>query len=129
MRLLLDTHIFLWYILDDKRLPTRWRAHLRDPANSVFLSIISIWEACLKYQLGKLPLPDDPALFLPAQRHAHQIESMALTEGCFRHLQNLPNLHKDPFDRVLICQAIENDCQFVTDDATILTYPAHVLPM
>jgi PIN domain nuclease of toxin-antitoxin system len=54
---------------------------------------------------------------------------MPVNEGCLRHLQNLPSIHKDPFDRLLLCQAIERHCQLVTDDAAILTYPAPVLSL
>ena len=129
MRLLLDTHIFLWYILKDARLPLRWHTLLRDPANMVFLSAVSVWEACIKYQLGKLPLPNEPAEFLPLQRAAHQIEAMPVSEDCLRHLRTLPFIHKDPSDRILLCQAIENNCLLVTDDADILKYPAPVLAL
>jgi PIN domain nuclease of toxin-antitoxin system len=57
MRLLLDTHVFLWFISADARLPARWRDVIRDPGNEVFLSVVSVWETMVKYALGKLPLP------------------------------------------------------------------------
>ncbi len=68
MKILLDTHIFLWYISGDSKLPTDIRDAIRDPNNEVYLSAISIWEAIVKYQLGKLPLPDRPETYLPKQR-------------------------------------------------------------
>jgi PIN domain nuclease of toxin-antitoxin system len=123
VRLLLDTHVFIWYLLDDPRLPPRWRSELQNSANTVFLSVVSTWEACLKHHLGKLPLPDDPATLFPLQREAHLIEPLPLTDGCLRHLRDLPAIHNDPFDRVRICQAIEQSCRLVTDDASILLYP------
>jgi PIN domain nuclease of toxin-antitoxin system len=90
MKLLLDTHVFLWLILNDPKLTEDIRVLLRDPSNEVYLSVISVWEACLKYQLGKLPLPEQPSYLLPTQRVAHQIGSMPVTEHCMRHLQHLP---------------------------------------
>jgi PIN domain nuclease of toxin-antitoxin system len=57
MRLLLDTHIFLWFISADAQLPAVWRDSIRDPRNDVFLSVVSVWEAMVKYAIGKLPLP------------------------------------------------------------------------
>ena len=67
MRLLLDTHVFLWYITADPKLPASFRAASQDPANEVYLSVASVWEAVTKYQLGKLPLPTPPAEYLPQQ--------------------------------------------------------------
>lgn len=65
MRLLLDTHVFLWYITADPKLPATFRAASQDPANEVYLSVASVWEAVIKYHLGKLPLPASPADYLP----------------------------------------------------------------
>jgi PIN domain nuclease of toxin-antitoxin system len=70
MKLLLDTHIFLWYIAGDKKLPTRFRTAIQDPANEVYLSAASVWEAVIKHRLGKLPLPTPPAVYMPVQRAA-----------------------------------------------------------
>jgi PIN domain nuclease of toxin-antitoxin system len=68
MRLLLDTHVFLWFISADAQLPAVWRDRIRDPRNEVFLSVVSVWEAMVKYALGKLPLPHPPEDYLPTQR-------------------------------------------------------------
>jgi len=73
MKLLLDTHIFLWYISNDKRLSKSAQNSIRDINNQVYLSVVSIWEAIVKYKLGKLPLPYSPELYLPIQRNQHQI--------------------------------------------------------
>ena len=77
MKLLLDTHIFLWYISADSQLPSAFRDAIRDPANEVYLSVASVWEAVIKYALGKLPLSDAPAVYLPRQREAYQITATA----------------------------------------------------
>ena len=78
MKLLLDTHIFLWFINGDAKLTPSLRDHIRDPNNDVYLSVASIWEATVKYQLGKLPLPESPEKYLPNQRIRHQIESLSI---------------------------------------------------
>jgi PIN domain nuclease of toxin-antitoxin system len=78
MRLLLDTHIFLWYISADPQLRVTFRNAIRDPANEVYLSVASVWEAVIKHALGKLPLPEAPAEYLPRQRQAHRIAALVL---------------------------------------------------
>jgi PIN domain nuclease of toxin-antitoxin system len=73
MKILLDTHIFLWFISSDSRLSTDVRDAIRDPDNEIYLSVVSVWESIVKYQLGKLPLPEPPETYLPKQRELHQI--------------------------------------------------------
>jgi PIN domain nuclease of toxin-antitoxin system len=96
---------------------------IKDPKNSVYLSVASIWEAIIKYQLGKLPLPESPEVYLPKQRDRHQITSLTIDEESIAHLTKLPPLHRDPFDRLLICQAIQNDLIIITVDQKIRSYP------
>jgi len=127
MKLLLDTHIFLWYISADKKLSPRFREEIRNPENQAYLSIISLWEIIIKYQIGKLPLPEPPQSFLPLQRQRHQIESLPLDEQSVRYLGQLPQLHRDPFDRMLVCQANTNQMTLVTSDSAILQYSVAVL--
>src|SRR6266446_1133780 len=118
MRLLLDTHVFLWFVSADPSLPIAYREHIEDAANEVYLSIASVWEAVIKYALGKLPLPGQPDVYLPAQRALHQIESLVIDAATFPYLANLPGLHRDPFDRILIAQALQHDLTILTvDDA------------
>lgn len=105
MNLLLDTHIFLWFISADARLPDQFRDAIVSPSNTAFLSVVSIWECIIKYELGKLPLPQPAAIYLPEQRVAHRIESLPVTEDVLLHLASLPPLHRDPFDRLLIAQS------------------------
>ncbi|HUE74318.1 MAG TPA: type II toxin-antitoxin system VapC family toxin [Pirellulaceae bacterium] len=122
MRLLLDTHVFLWYITGDMRLPATFETAIREPANDVYLSVASIWEAVIKHGAGKLPLPAPPEEFLPRQRIAHQIQSLSLDEEALVHLARLPLLHRDPFDRALLAQALQHDLTLVTVDSTIKGY-------
>lgn len=127
MRLLLDTHIFLWFISGDDRLPKAMYQSIRDVDNQVFLSVVSLWEATVKYQLGKLPLPHSPSSYLPLQRERHQISCLPLDEGSVSHLAELPQIHRDPFDRMLICQAVEHDLTLVTVDDVVSAYPVPTL--
>ena len=122
MRLLLDTHIFLWFISADARLPRVIRDHIRDPDNDVYLSVVSIWEAMIKNQIGRLPLPQSPETYLPEQRERHRVSSLGLDEPSVMRLAKLPLLHRDPFDRILICQAMEHDLAIATLDAAIFSY-------
>jgi PIN domain nuclease of toxin-antitoxin system len=127
MRLLLDTHVFLWFISGDARLPTDWRESIRDADNAVYLSVVSLWEALVKYRLGKLPLPHPPESYLPTQRARHQIASLSLDEASVCHLSILPAVHRDPFDRMLVCQALEHGLSIVTVDPVFGAYPASIL--
>ncbi|MGI8638917.1 MAG: type II toxin-antitoxin system VapC family toxin [Pyrinomonadaceae bacterium] len=122
MKLLLDTHIFLWLISGDARLPILFRDVIREPINTVYLSTASLWEIIIKYQLGKLPLPQSPEIYIPRQRLNHQIKSLAVSESSLKYLVSLPNLHRDPFDRVLISQALGNNLIIITVDPEILNY-------
>lgn len=124
MRLLLDTHIFLWFISGDSRLPVGVQSAIQDPTNEAYLSVVSLWEAIIKYQLGKLPLPQPPEIYLPQQRVAHRIASLAVDEASVAQLATLPPLHRDPFDRLLICQALQHGLTLATVDAAIRAYPA-----
>ncbi|QDZ40592.1 type II toxin-antitoxin system VapC family toxin [Euhalothece natronophila Z-M001] len=127
MRILLDTHIFLWFISGDTRLSKDVRDAIRDPDNEVYLSAISVWEAIVKYQLGKLPLPEHPETYLPKQRDLHQIASLDLNESSVLQLAKLPTLHRDPFDRMLICQALQNGLTIATVDTAVRAYPVNVM--
>jgi PIN domain nuclease of toxin-antitoxin system len=122
MRLFLDTHVFLWYISGDKKLTDEARDHIRTPMNEVYLSVVSLWEAMIKYQIGKLPLPQMPETYLPEQWERHRISSLSLDESSVKQLAKLPPLHRDPFDRMLICQALEPDLKIVTVDPSIRAY-------
>jgi len=96
-------------------------------ADGVYLSVVSVWEATIKYHLGKLPLPEAPHPWLMVQREQHGIESLPVFESTIAHLSSLPLHHRDPFDRLLICQAIHHDLQIVTVDPFIRPYPVKLL--
>jgi len=105
MTLLLDTCEFLWFISGDAALPARTKHEIQNPNNEVFLSVVSLWEIIIKHTLGKLPLPQSPDIYIPAQRDSHGIRSLSLEESSVKKLAALPLIHRDPFDRMLVCQA------------------------
>ena len=123
MNLLLDTVAFLWWVTDDPALSDQAARLIRDPSRRVFLSAVSVWESVVKHSLGKLPLPEDPVSLLPRLRADSGFEELPLTEKSVLQLQRLPPLHRDPFDRMLLCQAIEHGLTLVTPDQDIRQYP------
>lgn len=127
MRILLDTCEFLWLISGDARLSTPVASAVRDPQNLVFLSAVSFWEISLKHSIGKLPLPQPPAQFIPLQREKHLITSLALDETAVAQLSGLPFLHRDPFDRMLICQAKAHGLKIASSDSLIRQYTVDLL--
>jgi len=128
MKLLLDTHVFLWFIVGSNRLPSHWRASIESTSNDVYLSVISVWEAIIKHGIGKLALPKDPGEYLPAQRRRHQISDLELDEASVARLTKLPAIHRDPFDRMLACQALEHDLVLMTVDPVFRSYSVSILP-
>lgn len=126
MRLLLDTHIFLWFISADDRLSKAVRDSLRNPENEVYLSVVSLWETIVKCQIGRLSLPQPPETYLTLQRERHQISSLPLDEASVSRLPQLPLIHRDPFDRMLICQAMEHGLTLLTVDDVVASYPVSI---
>ena len=127
MRILLDTITFLWVAADAPELSANARELFADPTNEVYLSSVSAWEIAVKYSLGKLPLPELPAVFVPAQRKQHGIDALPLDEESTLHLPRLPALHKDPFDRMLVCQAVVQQLVILTPDDLINQYAVRTI--
>ena len=123
MKLLLDTHIFLWLIDDDQRLSEQYRQAIQNPNNQKFLSVVSIWECVIKHQIGKLDFPSSPETYLPKERRKHLIKTLTVDENSIVQLVKLPLLHKDPFDRLIMAQALQHDLIIMTEDKLILAYP------
>ena len=129
MRLLLDTHIFLWYVTADPKLEDKHAALIRDSANDAFLSVASIWEAIAKHSRGKLPLPAPITRYVRDLRQEQRIAVLPLDEGSTMRLLSLPPVHRDPFDRMLVCQAIEHDLVLMTADRILPSYPVKILAL
>ena len=127
MRLLLDTCTFLWLVDDHPSLTARAREAIVDPANDVYLSDASAWEIVIKHALGRLELALAVDDYLPHQRELHGIESLPICEQATLALAKLPARHRDPFDRILVAQAIIDGCSLVTPDPLIKVYPVSIL--
>jgi PIN domain nuclease of toxin-antitoxin system len=127
MKLLLDTSTFLWMIADSDRLSKRARTAIADPDSEVWLGVVSLWEISIKQKIGRLDLPGPAWSYATAARERHGIESLSLTEPAVAHLAKLGEVHKDPFDRMLVCQAIEHDLLVVTNDPLVCQYPVKTL--
>ncbi len=123
MRLLLDTVAFLLAATDDPRLSSRSRAILEDPDNTLYLSAASAWEIGVKHASGKLPLPQSPERYVPRLREEMRIETLPLSEETALRAGRLPGIHGDPFDRMLVSQAISMGLTIVTPDEAIRQYP------
>jgi PIN domain nuclease of toxin-antitoxin system len=127
VKLLLDTCTFLWLALGSPRLSAAVLPLLQDRGNEVFLSSASVWEISTKWQAGRLPLPQPPHQFIPRQRSLHLLTPLAIQEEDVLHLHRLPGLHRDPFDRILVCQAISQGLAILTPDPDISQYPVRVI--
>lgn len=119
MKLLIDTHVFLWWCADDRRLSAAERGSIRDAANEVYLSAASVWEITIKEALGRLVVPER----VSAAALRLGFEALPVT---FEHAEatfQLPPLHRDPFDRMLVAQARVESLTLVTRDPSIRSYP------
>ena len=129
MKLLLDTCVILWLMMESKKISPVMREILANPANSRYLSAASVWEVVVKWQTGKLKLPKPPAEFFAEIKARGKLRPLAIDDASALQLHKLPARHADPFDRMLICQAIENGMTVVTPDELITQYPIKTLWM
>ena len=127
MRLLLDSCTFLWIVADDPHLSATARTMFRDPANETFLSAVSAWEIAVKNSLGNMPLPEPADRYVPTFRIRELIEPLPLSEAMALEVVRLPMIHRDPFDRLLICQAIAEGMAILTPDQLIRQYPVRTI--
>jgi PIN domain nuclease of toxin-antitoxin system len=127
VKLLLDTCAFLWFQADSPELSPIARAHILDSTNEVYLSAVSVWEIARKYAQGGISLPSHPSTLIPAVRKESGIESLSLTETDALAAEKLQLFHKDPFDRMLIAQALMGGLAIVTSDRAFEPYPVRVI--
>ncbi len=125
MQLLVDTHLLLWSVAASKKLPPTAREMLTDPANDVFYSAVSVWEIAVKSGLGRDDFQVDMPSLLQAFVTAGFVE-LAITSTHAARVTSLPDLHKDPFDRLLVAQALSEPALLLTNDAQLGQYGAHV---
>ena len=127
MKLLLDTCSFIWLATGDPALSADARAVFEDEENDAFLSAVSAWEIAVKNLLGGLRLSEPPERFVPKYRSVHKIESLSLNEEMALQVRTLPRVHRDPFDRMLVCQAIAEGMTILTPDELIRQYPVKTI--
>jgi PIN domain nuclease of toxin-antitoxin system len=127
MKILLDTHAFLWWVADDPKLSTNAKAIIANPDNEIYLSVVSAWEIIIKVGTGKLTLMEPPETYIPSRIASNQFEILSVQMPHILRINSLPNFHKDPFDRLLIAQGIEEDLLIVTIDNLIVQYPVKTI--
>lgn len=123
MRLLLDTHALLWFLLNDPQLSEPALHAIADPNNDVFVSPASYWELAIKIQLGKYSLPEPLGQFMEREIAANEFEVVPILPAHAEVLTTLPTYHRDPFDRLIIAQAMHENLTVVTYDAAFAAYP------
>ena len=127
MKLLLDTHVLLWWLIGSRRLGKGARQAIGDPINVVFVSAVSAWEVAIKRALAKLPVPPNVATWLPVEMAANGFLALPITVAHATAVEHLPPHHRDPFDRLLIAQAHAEQLTLVTSDLAMSPYGALLL--
>lgn len=122
MNVLLDTHTFLWFIAGSKNLSPKARKLIEDEANRVFLSAASLGEIAIKVSLGKLALSEPFETLIPAQLEMNSIEMLGISVSHASQVASLPFHHRDPFDRLLVSQALTEEIPIVSADEALDTY-------
>lgn len=122
MNLLLDTHVFLWFLNDDSRLLAPVREIIENPKNHKWISMASCWEIAIKTGLKKLDLGEPAATFLPRELAANKFDMLNIELQHATFVETLPEFHKDPFDRLLIAQATLNQFSLVSADVIFDKY-------
>jgi len=123
VRLLLDTHVLLWWLSDEEKLTSEARDAIADPENTIYLSAVVVWEIRIKEAIGKLSLPD---AFIETLARQAFVE-LPITVEQANEISRLPDIHRDPFDRLLIAQAVVEDLTIITRDSVIPDYPVRVV--
>jgi len=127
MKILLDTHAFLWWITDDQKLSSRAREVISDAENELFFSAASGWEISIKVQLGRLKLPEEPERFIPEQLRMNFIRSLPIQMRHALFVSTLPNHHRDPFDRMLVAQAQLEEMSILSADLQMSRYQVELI--
>ncbi len=122
MKLLLDTHTFLWFVAGDTQLSPTARRMIEDLGNKRYISIASIWEMSIKHGIGKLPFAQPIEIFIPTQLQLNRIDILPITQEHAFYAGQLPMHHRDPFDRMLIAQSIVEAIPLVSADTSFVAY-------
>jgi PIN domain nuclease of toxin-antitoxin system len=127
MKLLLDTHAFLWWDSEPARLSATAFNACKDPSNILILSTVSVWEMQVKSQLGKLTLNLPLSEIIKGQQETNKLIILPMALEHVLALQDLPPYHKDPFDRLLVAQAKVEEAVLVSHDSVLVNYPVQLL--
>ena len=127
MRALLDTHAFLWWVTDDPQLSSTSRSIIANSGNILFLSVASVWEIIIKTKSGKLTLPEPVEEYIPNRLALNRFESLDIQLTHTLQVATLPNIHRDPFDRILIAQSQVENLPIVTIDQKIVQYSVEII--
>ena len=127
MKILLDTHIFLWALTDDVRLSEAQREAYLSEHSELYLSHASLWEILIKTRLGRLSLPEPTMAYVIRQMEKNRVSPLSIQLAHLANLESLPNVHRDPFDRMLIAQARAEKMAILTSDALIRQYDVESL--
>lgn len=128
MRLLLDTHVWLWLQVAPERLSERSLAIVSDSSNELLLSAASAWEIAIKHALGKLRLPSPPGEYVPRRLETSGTTALPVELRHALHVATLPAHHRDPFDRLLVAQAQLERLPLISADPQLAAYDVEVLP-
>ncbi len=127
MRILLDTHAFLWWVTDDEQLSRRARRIISDGNNEVFFSAASAWEIAIKSTLGRVTLPEDAERYIPKQVEENAFQVLPVRVQHALRVATLPDVHRDPFDRLLVAQALIEELAILSKNPRLAGYSARVL--
>ena len=127
MKLLLDTHVLLWWLVSPERVAEPARRAIADPQNEVYVSAATGWEMAIKAGLGRLPVPPDLRSWLPERLTAERLTPIPVTLTHALGVERLPLHHRDPFDRILIAQAAAEEIAIVTRDRAFQPYGVRLL--
>lgn len=127
MKVLLDSHAALWVATGDERLPEAVRDLIADTRTRVVLSVATMWELTLKVGVGKLRLPDSPEVYFEGLVHEFGYDVLPVHQRHVAALAELPAIHPDPFDRMLVCQALVEDLELVSGDESLTRYPVRTI--
>lgn len=127
MKLLLDTHAFLWWVADDPQLSATAKNMIANSNNTIYFSVASAWEIIIKVGTGKLVLPENPEIYIPSRLISNQLETLPIFISHVLKINSLANFHKDPFDRLLIAQSLVENIPIITIDRLITQYPVKII--
>ena len=127
MKVLIDTHCWLWLCVSPERLSQKTLERLARSDTDRLLSAASVWEMVIKYDLGKLPLPIHPRDFVPTRLDATQTEVLEISSAHALRISDLPNHHRDPFDRMIVAQALVEGARLLTADHALEAYEVDLL--